>query len=93
MSEDNQQGAETLFVQVLSGHSFTLKIPALQSELSYAQLIMNIQTMGHMLCGEARIPWHAIAFIARGEMAQTMISASQQRQPISVASMTPQGVA
>ncbi len=91
MSEQPQE-METLFIQTLGGHAFVLQAPPLQNDVGYAQLIMNIQTMGYMVCGEVRIPWSSIAFIARGETAQSFIQQAQMR-PISVASMMPQGVA
>lgn len=92
MSE-NRQELETLFVQTLSGHSFAVSRPALDSEQTFNALVSIIKSDGIMVAGEVRIPWHAIAFIARGAAAQTFLAAQQTRQPLAVAGMIPQGAA
>jgi hypothetical protein len=94
--QETPQETETLFVQTLSGHSFLVQMPKFATELSYMQLVMNIQSMGHMVCGpDIRIPWSAIAFIARGETAQNFIARVHMTQmgPPTIAGMTPQGAA
>lgn len=92
MSEQPQE-METLFIQTLGGHAFALQIPVMENDMAYGQLIMTIQAMGYMICGEARIPWSSIAFIARGQTAQDFIRMAQMARPMSVAGMMPQGAA
>ena len=92
MSENHQE-RETLFVQTLTGHSFAVSRPALDGDATFNTLVAIIKSDGIMVAGDVRIPWHAIAFIARGTAAQSFLAAQQTRQPLAVAGMVPQGVA